>query len=141
MPLAAEEQLTAAKVQPQCVLTVLQILTQEAVHPAVASQRVLQKPRQGALVARGREVHSTSRHEDASQEQPADLFLSVSAKLQAQLSEAMSLIATHDFPQQWPNLLTELVGQLSAAAGATPRDYAKISGLLAIAHHYRPLSP
>ena len=119
------------------MLTVLQILTQEAVDPAV---------RQAAAVFFKNLVKAHWSPEDETQfTVPADtktqvknglltLFLSVPAKLQAQLSEAMSLIATHDFPQQWPNLLTELVGQLSAAAGATPRDYAKISGLLAIAH-------
>ena len=54
------------------------------------------------------------------------------AKLQAQLSEAMSLIASHDFPAQWPSLLGQLVSELSTAT--TQRDYAKVGGLLKIAH-------
>ena len=123
--------------QPQCVLTVLQILTQESVDLAV---------RQSAAVFFKNLVKAHWAPEDETQYTvPTDtktqvkngllsLFLAVPAKLQAQLSEAMSLIATHDFPAQWPNLLGELVSQLSAAAAATPRDYAKISGLLAIAH-------
>ena len=134
---AAEEQLTTAKVQPQCVLTVLQILTQEAVNPAVRqAAAVFFKNLVKAHWAPEDETAYTVPAETKTQVKNGllTLFLSVPAKLQAQLSEAMSLIATHDFPQQWPNLLGELVSQLSAAAGAQPRDYAKISGLLAIAH-------
>ena len=134
---AAEEKLAAAKVQPQCVLTVLQILTQEPVDMAV---------RQSAAVFFKNLVKAHWSPEDetgdtvpvATKAQVKDgllsLFLAVPPRLQAQLSEAMSLIASHDFPDQWPNLLGELVGQLGAAASATPRDYAKISGLLKIAH-------
>ena len=105
--------------QPQCVLTVLQILTQESVDLAV---------RQSAAVFFKNLVKAHWAPEDETQYTvPTDtktqvkngllsLFLAVPAKLQAQLSEAMSLIATHDFPAQWPNLLGELVSQLSAAA-------------------------
>lgn len=134
---AAEEELGRAKVQPECVLTVLQILSQETVDLAV---------RQSAAVFFKNLVKAHWSPEDetaytvpaATKTQVKDgllsLFLFVPAKLQAQLSEAMSLIATHDFPAQWPNLLSQLVAQLTAAAGATPRDYAKVGGLLAIAH-------
>ena len=134
---AAEDELGRAKVQPQCVLTVLQILTHEGVDIAI---------RQAASVFFKNLVKAHWTPEDETAYTiPADtktqvkdgllsLFLFVPAKLQAQLSEAMSLIATHDFPDQWPNLLSELVGQLNTAASATPRDYAKVGGLLAIAH-------
>lgn len=134
---AAEEELGRAKLQPQCVLTVLQILTQEAVDMAV---------RQSAAVFFKNLVKAHWQPEDeTAYTVPVDtktqckdglltLFLVVPAKLQAQLSEAMSLIATHDFPHAWPALLGQLVAELSAAAGATPRDYAKVSGLLKIAH-------
>ena len=134
---AAEEELGRAKVQPQCILTVLQILTHEGVDIAI---------RQAASVFFKNLVKAHWAPEDETAYTiPADtktqvkdgllsLFLFVPPKLQAQLSEAMSLIATHDFPEQWPNLLSELVGQLNTAASATPRDYAKVGGLLAIAH-------
>lgn len=116
---AAEEELGRLKVQPQCVLTVLQILTQEPVDLAV---------RQAAAVFFKNLVKAHWAPEDeTAYTVPVDtktqvkdgllsLFLFVSPKLQAQLSEAMSLIASHDFPAAWPNLLGELVGQLNAAA-------------------------
>ena len=134
---AAEEELGRAKLQPQCVLTVLQILTQEGVDLAV---------RQSAAVFFKNLVKGHWAPEDeTAYAVPAEtktqvkdgllsLFLYVPPRLQAQLSEAMSLIASHDFPNQWPKLLGELVGQLNAAASATPRDYAKVGGLLKIAH-------
>jgi len=133
----AEEELSRAKMQPQYVPAVLQILTQESVDISV---------RQAAAVFFKNLVKGHWAPEDETAfTVPADtktqvkdgvlnLFLFVPPRLQAQLSEAMSLIATHDFPHAWPNLLGELVGQLSAAAGATPRDYAKVGGLLTIAH-------
>ena len=133
----AEEELSRAKLQPQCIVTVLQILTQETVDLAV---------RQSAAVFFKNLVKGHWAPEDETAYMvPADtkmqvkegllsLFLSVAPKLQAQLSEAMSLIATHDFPANWPKLLGQLVEQLQAAAGAAPRDYAKVGGLLKIAH-------
>ena len=134
---AAEEELGRAKVQPECVLTVLQILSQEAVDLAI---------RQAAsiffknLVKAHWEPDDETAYTipDATKTQCKDgllsLFLVVPPKLQAQLSEAMSLIASHDFPERWPTLLGQLVGQLGAAAGTTPRDYAKVGGLLKIFH-------
>ncbi|CAI5953901.1 unnamed protein product [Closterium sp. NIES-65] len=48
------------------------------------------------------------------------LMLSAPPKIQAQISEALSIISTHDFPAKWENLLPELAlfissGQLIAA--------------------------
>ena len=105
---AAEEELGRAKLQPQCVLTVLQILTQEGVDLAV---------RQSAAVFFKNLVKGHWAPEDeTAYAVPAEtktqvkdgllsLFLYVPPRLQAQLSEAMSLIASHDFPNAWPKLL------------------------------------
>ena len=94
---AAEEELGRAKVQPQCILTVLQILTHEGVDIAI---------RQAASVFFKNLVKAHWAPEDETAYTiPADtktqvkdgllsLFLFVPPKLQAQLSEAMSLIAT-----------------------------------------------
>ena len=134
---AAEAELTAAKVRPECVLTVLQLLSQETVDLSI---------RQAASVFFKNLVEAHWAPEDetaytipeATKTQCKDgllsLFLVVPPKLQAQLSAAMSRIASKDFPERWPTLLGQLVSQLGAAASATPRDYAKVGGLLAIFH-------
>eukprot|EP01033_Poteriospumella_lacustris_P003053 gene3054-2234_t len=44
--------------------------------------------------------------------------------VQRQLSEAVSIIAKHDFPHNWQNLLPELVGQLNVA------DFSVLKGVL-----------
>ena len=62
------------------------------------------------------------------------LILCVGERPRLQLSEAMSLIASHDFPAKWEALLPDLVSKIEAALGASPRDYATASGLLSIAH-------
>lgn len=133
----AEEDLGRAKVQPECVLTVLQILTQESVNIAIRqSAAIFFKNLVKGHWAPEDETAFTIPAQTKTQvkEGLLNLFLFVPPKLQAQLSEAMSLIAAHDFPAQWPSLLTDLVTQLTAAASATPRDYTKVGGLLAIAH-------
>lgn len=48
--------------------------------------------------------------------------------VQAQLSEALSIICNHDFPAKWPTLLSELVGRLNTT------DVQTINGVLATAH-------
>ncbi len=66
------------------------------------------------------------------------LFLTAPDAVQAQLCEAISLIAAHDFPNTWDSLLPMLVAQLDAAIGdavpAPARDYRKGRALLLIAH-------
>lgn len=60
------------------------------------------------------------------------LFLVVPESLQAQLSESISIIASHDFPKRWEGLLPTLVQQAGAALGAAPKDYRKGAALLQI---------
>ena len=47
------------------------------------------------------------------------LMLSVPEQLQKQLGEGLSIIAEHDFPAKWQNLLPELIAQLSSGNPAT----------------------
>lgn len=42
-------------------------------------------------------------------------MLSTPPLVQAQLSEALSIICSHDFPKAWPTLLPELVARLEGA--------------------------
>lgn len=57
------------------------------------------------------------------------LMVTASSRIQAQLSEALTVIGNHDFPKQWRALLPELVvtlGELSQA-----NDYISVNGILA----------
>jgi exportin-2 (importin alpha re-exporter) len=47
------------------------------------------------------------------------LMLSTHQLIRAQLSEALSIISSHDFPAEWPTLLPELVERLQTADLAT----------------------
>nr|XP_043618630.1 exportin-2 [Erigeron canadensis] len=57
------------------------------------------------------------------------LMLSASPKIQAQLSEALSVIGNHDFPKLWPDLLPELRSSLEKAINGN--DFASVNGILA----------
>ncbi|KAJ1727045.1 importin-alpha export receptor [Coemansia biformis] len=56
------------------------------------------------------------------------LMISAPKKLQLQLGEAVSIIAENDFPEKWPELISTLVGKLSAT------DYHVNNGILQTAH-------
>jgi hypothetical protein len=43
-------------------------------------------------------------------------MLSAPDAVQKQLSDAISLIGKHDFPDQWPNLLTTIIENFAAFA-------------------------
>ncbi|KAI8645460.1 Cse1-domain-containing protein [Parasitella parasitica] len=60
--------------------------------------------------------------------QIVQLMISVPDKLQLQVSEAVSLIAQSDFPDNWENLLPELISKLS------PTEYRVNNGILETAH-------
>ncbi|GFP88211.1 exportin-2 [Phtheirospermum japonicum] len=57
------------------------------------------------------------------------LMVSTSPKIQAQLSEALTIIGKHDFPKAWPTLLPELVVTLNQLSEAN--DYVSVNGVLA----------
>ncbi|KAI8889248.1 Cse1-domain-containing protein [Backusella circina FSU 941] len=56
------------------------------------------------------------------------LMINVPEKLQLQISDALSIIAASDFPEEWETLLPELVSKLS------PTDYRVNNGILGTAH-------
>ncbi|KAI9143350.1 karyopherin Kap109 [Paraphysoderma sedebokerense] len=64
----------------------------------------------------------------AAKNQIVDIMISVPSKLQVQLSEALTVIADHDFPEKWENLIDELVRKL------TPQDFNVNNGILQTAH-------
>ncbi|KAL0379382.1 UNVERIFIED_CONTAM: Exportin-2 [Sesamum angustifolium] len=57
------------------------------------------------------------------------LMVNASPKIQAQLSEALTIIGKHDFPKAWPTLLPELVVTLDKLSQAN--DYVSVNGVLA----------
>ncbi|KAK6142670.1 hypothetical protein DH2020_023018 [Rehmannia glutinosa] len=58
------------------------------------------------------------------------LMVNSSPKIQAQLSEALTIIGKHDFPKAWPTLLPEVVVTLDKLSQAN--DYASVNGVLAM---------
>lgn len=60
------------------------------------------------------------------------LMVSVPELVRRQLSEALSMVSAHDFPEAWPGLLPELVAQLGGAASS--RSFSLLRALLHTAH-------
>lgn len=56
------------------------------------------------------------------------LFYCVMVMLPFQLSDAISIIGREDFPQKWPDLLTEMVNRFQSG------DFHVINGILRTAH-------
>jgi exportin-2 (importin alpha re-exporter) len=59
------------------------------------------------------------------------LMLSAPKLVQAQLSEALSIVSAADFPEQWPGLLPELIARLGNPGA---RDFAAVVGVLTTAN-------
>jgi len=59
------------------------------------------------------------------------LMVSAPRKIQQQLSQSVAIIAQHDFPNQWTNLLPELASKMEAGS-VTPNPSIKIEELLAV---------
>ncbi|KAG0249785.1 importin-alpha export receptor [Mortierella polycephala] len=76
---------------------------------------------------------------DAIKAKIVDLMTISEAKIQLQLSDAVTQIADSDFPQKWQGLVPELVSKLN------PNDFVTNNGLLQTAHsifqRWRPLYP
>ncbi|KAF9346193.1 importin-alpha export receptor, partial [Mortierella sp. NVP85] len=85
----------------------------------------------------GSNISPTDR--DAIKSKIVDLMTITEAKIQLQLSDAVTQIADSDFPQKWQGLIPELVGRLN------PNDFVTNNGLLQTAHsifqRWRPLYP
>ncbi|KAF8928861.1 putative importin-alpha export receptor [Dissophora ornata] len=76
---------------------------------------------------------------DAIKGRIVDLMTISEARIQLQLSDAVTQIADSDFPQKWQGLIPELVSKLN------PNDFVTNNGLLQTAHsifqRWRPLYP
>ncbi|KAF9198134.1 importin-alpha export receptor [Haplosporangium sp. Z 27] len=76
---------------------------------------------------------------DAIKSRIVDLMTISEARIQLQLSDAVTQIADSDFPQKWQSLIPELVSKLN------PNDFVTNNGLLQTAHsifqRWRPLYP
>lgn len=124
--LAAEEELARAKLQPQYTLTLLQLLTEERIElPVRQAGAVFFKNLVKQHWAPEDETAFTIQGDVKAQvrEGLLRLILFVPERLQAQLSEALALVAKHDFPAQWPTLLPEVVSQIEASIIASPKQY------------------
>jgi hypothetical protein len=128
---AAETFLGAVKTSPQFSVTLLKLLEAKGNSPVV---------RQSAAIYFKNIVknHWRQREDEEFVLPDADkellkphlvsLMLSVEAKYEKQLSEAISIIADVDFPDRWPSLLPELVskfgcGDLSIINGVLSTTY------------------
>lgn len=134
----AEQQLRRQESQPGFSLTLLRI---------TAEPRLPQATRQAAAVFFKNLVRRLWTDEEGSHLLPAqdviaikseliDLMISLPPRLQAQLGEAVAVIADSDFPEQWQELVPTLVSRLST-------DPTVNNGVLTVAHaifkRWRPL--
>ncbi|XP_046386713.1 exportin-2 [Ischnura elegans] len=71
-------------------------------------------------------IHSSDR--EAIKALIVDLMLKSPESIQRQLSDAVSLIGRHDFPDKWPSLLPQMVEKFNAG------DFHVINGVLRTAH-------
>lgn len=86
-----------------------------------------------------RDNRITAGDRDAIKSRIVDLMTISEARIQLQLSDAVTQIADTDFPQKWQGLIPELVSKLNA------QDFVTNNGLLQTAHsifqRWRPLYP
>lgn len=72
-------------------------------------------------------IHNCDR--EAIKREIVDLMLKSPEAIQRQLSDAISVIGRHDFPNKWPTLMTHLVTKLGQS-----EDFHVINGVLRTAH-------
>lgn len=71
-------------------------------------------------------IHAEDR--EAVKQLIVNMMLVAPDAIQKQLSDAVSIIGKHDFPEKWPNLITEMVEKFSTG------DFHVINGILHTAH-------
>ncbi|WOK97250.1 exportin-2 [Canna indica] len=138
----AEASLAAAADRPGFAIALLQLVAA----PAVEEQIRLAAAVHFKNHLRSRWAPSSSAAEESAAPSPpaipapekeqikgliVSLMLSAPPRVQPQLSEALAVVSSHDFPQSWPSLLPELVTSLRNAAAAD--DYRAVNGLLGAA--------
>ncbi|EFJ27823.1 hypothetical protein SELMODRAFT_95055 [Selaginella moellendorffii] len=125
----AELYLANASAQPGYGVAVLQLLGEAAVDDQVRQAAAVHFKNHVKFRWNPGELEANLRIQDSEKEQikgyVVRLMLSSSPKIQSQLSEALAIISSHDFPSNWKGLLPELVGSLS-----TSTSYTTINGIL-----------
>ena len=133
----AEEYLKKSATQPGFGLSVLQLASTMGVEEhirqaaAVAFKNHVKYHWAPALSADSMNAAQAVTIPDGEKEKIKGLFvglmLSMPPKIQAQLSEALTIISGSDFPDKWTNLLPELLSKMHGT------DYAVTNGVLATA--------
>ncbi|KAF2647507.1 Cse1-domain-containing protein [Lophiostoma macrostomum CBS 122681] len=135
----AEAAITQEQVKPGFSLALLQIVASDSSPPTVRLSSALYFKnfvRRNWVDVDG--VHTLPPNEvDAIKRELIGLMVAVPANLQAQLGEAISVIAESDFWQKWDTLVDELISRL------TPDNATVNNGVLRVAHsifkRWRPL--
>ncbi|KAG1661631.1 hypothetical protein FOA52_002861 [Chlamydomonas sp. UWO 241] len=131
----AEAQLKAAAQQPGYAVSVLSVVAMGALDSSVRQAAAVNfknhvkfnwVPSDSAAYSGAQQIPQPEK-EQVKALLPG-LMLSTPNLVQSQLSEALSIICGHDFPRQWPGLLSELVERLNTA------DLQSINGVLATAN-------
>ncbi|RUP48679.1 Cse1-domain-containing protein [Jimgerdemannia flammicorona] len=130
----AEQFLVSVEGQINYPLLVLKLVTDEKTEPTLRFAAALlfknYVKRNWALSEDEEPVQDkiSPQDRDAIKAQLVDLMIAVPEKIQLQLSEALTIIADHDFPRKWENLLRQLISKFST------NDYKVNNGVLQTAH-------
>ncbi|TIB17584.1 hypothetical protein E3P92_01009 [Wallemia ichthyophaga] len=125
----AEQQLQQGESQAGFLLLLLQLLGQEnAPNEIRLAAAVLLKNNIRKNWPEDTAISVQDRNTVKAQIVPAMIALSSRPPLQAQLGEAVAIIAEHDFPANWDGLIDQLVAAL------TESDYSINNGVLTTAH-------
>ncbi|OAD80776.1 hypothetical protein PHYBLDRAFT_138326 [Phycomyces blakesleeanus NRRL 1555(-)] len=127
----AERQLFAFEVQPGFSIVLLRLISDQQVDVTLrfAASLYFKNFVKRQWVPESDDINNiTPEDRVAIKTQIVQLMISVPEKLQLQLSDALSIMAETDFPEEWTNLLPELISQLS------PTDYKTNNGILHTAH-------
>lgn len=131
----AEAALSEASDRPNYGLAVLRLVAEPSVDEQIRQSAAVNfKNHLKAHWAPQPNDHGQSIVPDPEKEQIKKLIVTLmvnsSPKIQAQLSEALTIIGKHDFPKAWPTLLPEVVVTLDKLSQAN--DYVSVNGVLAM---------
>ncbi|CAG8606090.1 18357_t:CDS:10 [Acaulospora morrowiae] len=127
---AERELFTAEAEQQDFPIAILQLITKDDIDPSVrfAASLVFKNyvKRNWLEQEDGQKIHTQIRL--AIKECIIDILVTVPSHVQLQLGEAVTVIASNDFPMQWQSLIQQLVSKLD------PEDYIRNNGVLQTAH-------
>lgn len=105
-----------------CLHHLWQVVSLDSVQPEIRQQGAVQfknhvkyhwAPRSGEVLDGGGAAVGDGEKEQV-KAHITDLMLSAPPKVRAQLSEALTIISAHDFPQRWQSLLPQLLEKLAS---------------------------